>query len=155
MWTPDIDRALTKWYLGEGKSLKQCAELIKARYGVTFSNGAVSGRVHKLKIQKGRPVPAPEAKPKRSSITNLPITGELAPTYKPKVIETAAPPLRKTLMQLKSRECVWPVTAGAPHFFCGHRTYQESRYCETHHKAAHEGGPKSAKDLIRSAGYYR
>lgn len=151
MWTPDIDKCLRQSYKVDGKSLKQCAEIIKTRYGVTFSPGAVAGRVHKLGIQKGK---ATDQRFRRSSVTNLPV-GEPAAPYVPKAIETPREPLRKTLMQLKASECVWPVTKFAPHFFCGHRVTSGSRYCETHHKAAHEGGPKDAKDLIRSAGYYR
>lgn len=53
-------------------------------------------------------------------------------------------PLRLTLMELEPRSCRWPVTAGAPFLFCGHRSTADGPYCEDHQRA------RSAKDQVRA-----
>lgn len=158
MWTEKAEADLKRWYKIEDRSMLDCKKLLERDHNIIASRGAIAGRINKLGIQKSRQAASlgarPMAQARRSTVTNMPIRSEPAPEYKPKVIETPDPPLRKTLMQLKIGDCFWPVTDRAPHFFCGHRTEDGRRYCPTHTKGAYEG-KASVKDLIRSSGSYR
>lgn len=69
-------------------------------------------------------------------------------------------PKRKTLMQRTAKDCCWPITAGAPWFYCGERVQSGQSYCQGHMAARRDAanptnGPKSVKQLIRSVGRLR
>lgn len=69
-------------------------------------------------------------------------------------------PKRKTLMQRGLRDCCWPVTNGAPWFYCGERTSGDTGYCQEHSAVRRSAeNPMSAdqatKRLIRSVGGFR
>lgn len=156
IWTPEIEADIRQWYYVEQDSLAATAAKIKTKYGVKPSAGAVAARVNHLGLQRRAHRPkAATKRPTVSTVTNVPIRRDLEPPYVAKDVPTGRPPLSKTLMQLNTGECHWPVTATGPFFFCGHRVQSGKKYCSEHQAAAHDGGPRSAKDLIRSIGSLR
>lgn len=51
----------------------------------------------------------------------------------------------KTLLELNSDECRYPVTDAAPHRFCGHPQTLGSHYCAEHHATCYLPGTAMPK----------
>lgn len=69
-------------------------------------------------------------------------------------------PNRKTLIQRGLRDCCWPVTSGAPWFYCGERVAGDGSYCSEHLSARRSAenpmnAEQNTKRLIRSVGSLR
>lgn len=53
------------------------------------------------------------------------------------------------LVDLAPNQCHFPVTAEAPHRFCGHLRKRGSPYCHHHHHLCTNGVGMSVEDLAR------
>lgn len=117
-WTADMDADMNA-LLDGGKTMRQVAEYLTAKYGRPFTKNGVIGR-------RFRTTPH-----------------ELRQKRRPKVDLFG-----KSLDELESRDCRFPFGDEAPYRFCGKRVKSGSSYCEYHHsitwKPAEKPNPATA-----------
>lgn len=172
-WTDDAVSALKKYYVAENLSASLVAEAMSEKFNARISRHAVVGKLHLLGITRGpplvskkttKPVPYLETKKRRPGPSSRkasvsPLTGQVVRAGQPKAGYMPPEPevegVRKvTLMMLKLGECRWPVSAGAPHYFCGLRVESGHHYCPAHREAARPKDPAKAEaDIDRAAKY--
>lgn len=102
---------------------------------------SVIGRTRAARLKVDNP-PAPK-EPRRIIIKPPP----LGPDRIPDLRITAAPePLLKTLMDMNSKECRWPIDGSrAETKFCCHETLDLRPYCEFHHRLSRGAGTPSER----------
>jgi len=103
------------------------------------SRGSVMGKINRLGLM-GTTSKAPVAGQKKAKpVAKAPEPQALEP-IKPIAAPVIPPdPKDKTIIDLKARECRWPLgdPMAKPEFFCGCRTTSEKNpYCEEHSKQA-------------------
>lgn len=139
---------------------------IAQKLGEGFTRNAVAGKIRDLNLPKGKKVqsngqtkkPAKTAEPETISLQTLdssPVSAEDGP-FDNAIIDFSSLELLSyekpttlrarrgvTLLQLDENTCKWPL--GDPlkkgFSFCGHRSMEESPYCEFHTKRARRPVP--------------
>lgn len=98
-----------------------------------ITRNAVIGKANRIGVLINSASPKNAPRPARPVRINRFVAKPrvLAPTT-PVVLE-APEPLGKTLLQLKARDCRFPVTDDSPFLFCGHPQDAVSSYCPHHH----------------------
>lgn len=168
-WNEEAVSVLKALYVTESMSAQIVSEKMSAQFKARISRQAVIGKLHQLNITRGQPLvskPNPNhanrkkrAGPATPKVVVSSVTGAAVRTGQPKAgylpPEPVVPGVRKvTLMMLKPGDCRWPVTASAPHFFCGLRVDGDHHYCAAHREAAKPKDPAKAQADIEKAAKY-
>lgn len=150
----------------ERLSFSQTAAAINHEFGTEFSRSACIARAHRT----GMHVPADHRKfggtrkPKTNAggvtraLIAKSVRQESAPLPPTPIIDEEIPnEQRKTLLQLTSTTCRWPVGEGAELFFCGGLAVPKHPYCpghldraySKHHRVTDEGRLRMAYGVKR------
>lgn len=165
-WSEQAHKDLRDLYVTQGLSASLTAEHLQKKYDHPISRQSVIGKLHKLNITRGQPTvskPKPRQSPIKKaaaskSVVTSSITGTGLRRGTPRAGFIPAEPyvagVRKvTLMMLRSGECHWPVSAHAPHYFCGLPS-GDHKYCSAHRAAAKPIDPAKAAAEIEKAAKY-
>lgn len=166
-WTENtILRLRVLWH--QGLSCSQVADKLNLQFGTSFTRNSVIGKIHRLgdelsRVARVSAVYEPEEKtkvprPKRTQMKRKrpkwnPEAAELESTAQPYVESTPMSDLeipleqRKTLMELTSGDCRWPVgdPCTADFFFCGGQRKNGLPYCAGHCARGFNGAPQRTR----------
>lgn len=120
-WQPRIIDRLTSLY--EDKlSYRYIAELMTKEFQQTFTRSGISGKIHRLKLEKREPKPLiRKVRIRNTSSRPLPPpTLHLVWCEKP------------TFLELEYGYCKWPSGSSVPYTFCGVPAAPGEAYCNLH-----------------------
>lgn len=132
--------------LSSGYSFAHVARVLNEEFGTTFTRSAIIGRAHRNGVyvkldgrkKQGRP-PRPRGTDgaMARAIIGKSVRQEPEPLPEPPIDDNDIPiEQRKTLLELTSQTCRWPVGEGADLFFCGALPMPHQPYCGPHCKRA-------------------
>lgn len=146
LWTDKVVAALTELWADKEISAAHIANRLSHKFGVVISRNAILGKAHRLGLPSRR-----EASPsKQRRVPTLrkppaPRKRIVEPRLTAETIVDANIPFeqRKTLLELTSKTCRWPV--GDPYepgfFFCGAKPEEDCVYCAAHKARAYQNPP--------------
>lgn len=142
VWTGDLVERLKKlWSDGESGSI--ISRKLNDEFNTNFTRNAVIGRAFRMNLPKKGRSPSDNASAQHLKRRLTLKRGRPAverPTVTAPLKDDEIPlEQRKQLLDLKRRDCRWPVgDPGTPgFFFCGGVSLLDSPYCAAHHKRAH------------------
>jgi GcrA cell cycle regulator len=143
LWTDKVVAALTELWADKEISAAHIANRLSHKFGVVISRNAILGKAHRLGLPSRR-----EASPsKQRRVPTLrkppaPRKRIVEPRLTAETIVDANIPFeqRKTLLELTSKTCRWPVgEPGEPgFFFCGAEPDEDCVYCAAHEVRAYQ-----------------
>ena len=148
VWTEAMQVRLLKLTAeSEALSYQVIADKLNTEFGTELTRNACIGKARRLDIHK-KPAPSfatmvrepgyvpkrERVKPQRANkVARIPIPGRKPPSGRADG--------RRTLVDLKSRECRWAFGDDPPYLFCGAPT-QGGSYCTEHHDIVYHSGFK-------------
>lgn len=128
-WQPRIIDRLTELY-GRKLSYKYIGELMTKEFQQTFSRSCISGKIHRLMLEKRGPQPV---------VHKVRVREHKQPPVMPQDPE----PLRHichdkpTFLELEYGDCKWPSGTSIPYTFCGVPAAPGEPYCSQHKEIAY------------------
>lgn len=135
-WNKEADAELMKLW-NEGYSASQIAT--KLNIGAT--RNAVIGRVQRLKAKGAVLEERTNAPRSRKDLAPTPFRKPQSYVEQPRPQpKHAQRPLMKTMADIATGECRFPITIEEKHYFCGLPQKDSSSYCDNHHKVITQKG---------------
>ena len=125
-------------------SFADAAEIINAEFRTSFSRMALIGQARRkgVKVPPERiNSPAGTRKPRKKDTRQFHCTTAKAGKQYPTIVDADIPlAQRRTILELNSGTCKWPVgePGTADFFFCGGEAVNNGPYCAGHHARAYE-----------------
>ena len=147
-WAAEHSDALRDYFL-KGMSYAEIGREINARFGTTYTRGAVIGRAKRMGLMSGQvespplapllpgvsPVVAPRRRQRRTPIWTAPPAQAIRPAEPVKLRWVGISPRLIPLLELAPGDCHYPYGGdkkGDEIVFCGHPRQPGSSYCAPH-----------------------
>lgn len=142
LWTEEAVKLLTELWSNSDVSAAHIASRLTYKFGAVFSRNAVLGKIHRLKLPPRRQAYPPKQRrvsTLRRTKSEMPTAKATRPRPEAVILDSEIPfHQRKSLLELTSKTCRWPVgEPGVDLFFCGAEPIEGKPYCACHCQIAY------------------